>query len=337
MKLVAAKCPNCGSNLKVNPKQETIKCEYCESAILIDDAIAKYKVELSGEVEVKNLPKIGNYLELAERNYKNKNYDEAYKQYGKVLELAPNHPMAIIKYGICKTLLNNYVDFSMEYLINSFFDTIQNIENDNGYDIESIVKETTFATDESLYALRKYYNTYTVNATDLANIQIKLMSILLCYETVLDYTDEKGHIIEQIISVLRDLIKDKNYKTGSSMYGGDFYETYKINYGDKAKLTKKLLYYEKLSNPLKEDNIVTETKQEQTKKKIVTKTTQKKAKNKWITLLLWALFGPLCVYKFYEGKTKEGIVYFFTLGLFYIGWLIDFYVIIRNPNHYYPV
>lgn len=251
MKLVAAKCPNCGSNLEVNPNKETMKCEYCRSAILIDDAIEKYKIEISGEIEVKNLPKIDNYLKLAERNYKNKDYEEAYKIYGKVLELDSNNPISLLRYGICKTLLNNYIDFSMEYLINSFNETISLIKNNKHYDknVEEFVKEVSFATDESLYAVRNYYNSYTINSYDLINIQTKLLSILLCYETILEYTINKKHIIEQIISVLKDLIKDKSYKTGSSIYGGVFLETYKINYGDKHKLTKKLAYYENILNP----------------------------------------------------------------------------------------
>ena len=258
MKLVAAKCPNCGSNIDVNPNKETMKCEYCRSAILIDEAIEKYKIELSGEIEIKNLPKIDNYLKLADRSYKNKDYDDAYKNYGKILELDSNNIIAVIRYGICKTLLNNYIDFSMEYLINSFNETIKLINNDENYNIEDIVDETVYATDESLYALRKYYNSYTVNSDDLAHIQTKLMSILLCYETVIKYTENKIHIVEQIISVLKDLIRDKNYKTGSSIYGGNFVETYKLNYGDKFKLSKKLKMYEEILNPSSNNELVEE-------------------------------------------------------------------------------
>ena len=71
MKLVAAKCPSCGASLNVNPKQETAKCEYCNQTILIDDAMAKYKLEISGSVEIKNLPQHDNILKLANRNYNN--------------------------------------------------------------------------------------------------------------------------------------------------------------------------------------------------------------------------------------------------------------------------
>lgn len=42
--------------------------------------------------------------------------------------------------------------------------------------------------------------------------------------------------------------------------------------------------------------------------------------------LLW-IFGFTGSHRFYYGKTVSGIIYFFTLGLLGIGWLIDFFLI----------
>lgn len=42
--------------------------------------------------------------------------------------------------------------------------------------------------------------------------------------------------------------------------------------------------------------------------------------------LLW-LFGFLGAHRFYYGKTVSGIIYFFTLGLFFIGWIVDLFLI----------
>jgi TM2 domain-containing membrane protein YozV len=41
---------------------------------------------------------------------------------------------------------------------------------------------------------------------------------------------------------------------------------------------------------------------------------------------LW-IFGFTGSHRFYYGKTTSGIIYFFTLGLLGIGWLIDFFLI----------
>ncbi|MGN1133499.1 MAG: NINE protein [Oscillospiraceae bacterium] len=56
-------------------------------------------------------------------------------------------------------------------------------------------------------------------------------------------------------------------------------------------------------------------------------------KNKWVAFFL--CLCTICGHKFYEGKTKMGLVYLFTCGLFGIGWLIDLIVLIFKPNPYY--
>ena len=45
-----------------------------------------------------------------------------------------------------------------------------------------------------------------------------------------------------------------------------------------------------------------------------------------IGYLLW-IFGFLGAHRFYYGKPISGTIYFFTLGLLGIGWLIDLFLI----------
>ena len=45
-----------------------------------------------------------------------------------------------------------------------------------------------------------------------------------------------------------------------------------------------------------------------------------------IGYLLW-IFGFLGAHRFYYGKSISGTIYFFTLGLLGIGWLIDLFLI----------
>ncbi|TKB25328.1 TM2 domain-containing protein [Desulfopila sp. IMCC35006] len=42
--------------------------------------------------------------------------------------------------------------------------------------------------------------------------------------------------------------------------------------------------------------------------------------------LLW-IFGFLGAHRFYYGKQISGTIYFFTLGLFFIGWIVDLFLI----------
>ena len=58
-------------------------------------------------------------------------------------------------------------------------------------------------------------------------------------------------------------------------------------------------------------------------------------KNKWVALILCGLLGFFGAHKFYEGKGGMGILYLFTGGLFGIGVVIDFFVILFKPNPYY--
>lgn len=48
--------------------------------------------------------------------------------------------------------------------------------------------------------------------------------------------------------------------------------------------------------------------------------------SKAIGYLLW-IFGFMGAHRFYYGKPWTGTLWFFTLGLFFIGWVIDLFLI----------
>lgn len=48
--------------------------------------------------------------------------------------------------------------------------------------------------------------------------------------------------------------------------------------------------------------------------------------NAAVGYILW-IFGFIGAHRFYYGKTVSGVVYFFTLGLLFIGWIIDLFFI----------
>lgn len=55
---------------------------------------------------------------------------------------------------------------------------------------------------------------------------------------------------------------------------------------------------------------------------VVTRDTHSKV----IGYVLW-IFGFMGAHRFYYGKTLTGILYFFTLGLLLIGWIVDLFLI----------
>jgi TM2 domain-containing membrane protein YozV len=46
----------------------------------------------------------------------------------------------------------------------------------------------------------------------------------------------------------------------------------------------------------------------------------------WLGYLLW-IFGFIGAHRFYYGKRISGAIWFFTLGLLFIGWIIDLFLI----------
>jgi TM2 domain-containing membrane protein YozV len=48
--------------------------------------------------------------------------------------------------------------------------------------------------------------------------------------------------------------------------------------------------------------------------------------SKLIGYILW-IFGFMGAHRFYFGRPVSGTIYFFTLGLFLIGWIVDLFLI----------
>lgn len=50
---------------------------------------------------------------------------------------------------------------------------------------------------------------------------------------------------------------------------------------------------------------------------------KRKMKEKWIMFFLCLFGGIFGLHKFYKGQILWGIIYFFTLGIFLLGWAFD--------------
>ena len=55
-------------------------------------------------------------------------------------------------------------------------------------------------------------------------------------------------------------------------------------------------------------------------------TTNPDTHSKTIGYLLW-IFGFMGAHRFYYGRQLTGTLWFFTLGLFFVGWIIDLFLI----------
>jgi TM2 domain-containing membrane protein YozV len=55
-------------------------------------------------------------------------------------------------------------------------------------------------------------------------------------------------------------------------------------------------------------------------------TSKEDTHSKTIGYILW-IFGFMGAHRFYYGKPISGTIYFFTLGLLFVGWIVDLFLI----------
>ena len=122
MKLIPARCPSCGADIEVNKENETTKCKYCDTRIIIDDAIAKYKVELSGKVTVENLPTVINLIKLGTRHLDKNEYKPAQEKFAKALELDADNSELIVKDALARVAQKEIIEASLNRLLSSIRD-----------------------------------------------------------------------------------------------------------------------------------------------------------------------------------------------------------------------
>ena len=116
MKLIPARCPSCGADIEVNKSNETTKCKYCETRIFIDDAIAKYKVE------IENLPTANNHLKLGTRSLNSRDFKKAHEQLEKALEIDPDNSEIIVKETLAQVLQKEITESNLTKILSAFKD-----------------------------------------------------------------------------------------------------------------------------------------------------------------------------------------------------------------------
>jgi tetratricopeptide (TPR) repeat protein len=92
MEFIAAKCPQCNSNLEVPDDKEIFECSYCGATIVVKEIAALQKY-------------ISNWMRIATSAFKAGNKKEAYSYYNKILEVdSSNHKAWFGKALSCEVL-----------------------------------------------------------------------------------------------------------------------------------------------------------------------------------------------------------------------------------------
>jgi DNA-directed RNA polymerase subunit RPC12/RpoP len=237
MKLVPSKCPNCGADVQLDDSKDKMFCSYCGCQILVQDEISKIKIV--------NNPTKENYIKLAQRSLKDKQYDEAYNYYNKTLELDPDNWEAVYNKGLCAAWKSTLANCRIEELMKSYTNALSIItQNHVSLDITQLVFK--FAVDifevtmafatlnakhyKEFWELKDSANEYWVHLLRCSQYLEHAYLIItdgMCDQSQ-DIKDAKVEICKSVIEFDCDICKSRKYKSGYSN-GHPTYATIWIN------------------------------------------------------------------------------------------------------------
>ena len=103
VKLFSAKCPNCGASLKLSKDEEMVECEYCHQNIIVDEALACYKLKISGTVSVDGIETNAELVSAANELLNMKEYLKAKRKFLEFSEKCPDNYQGWLGLLICRT------------------------------------------------------------------------------------------------------------------------------------------------------------------------------------------------------------------------------------------
>jgi hypothetical protein len=107
MKLIAAKCPDCGADLKIPEDSTSVICEYCGGNILVTDILGATSV-------------MQNCMTLAYTAMENKNYKDAYDHFNRAIEIDMKNPNAWFGKAVCEGMIGKVGENSFGQMIDMF-------------------------------------------------------------------------------------------------------------------------------------------------------------------------------------------------------------------------
>ena len=133
LKLVSAKCPSCGASLKLSKENETTQCEYCHQTIIVDDAIACYKLKICGTISVEGIESNSELIEAANELLNMQEFLKAKRKFLEFSEKCPDNYQGWLGLLICRTrnftIKDNNIMFEND--INKYYEHFLKIAPEN--------------------------------------------------------------------------------------------------------------------------------------------------------------------------------------------------------------
>lgn len=138
MAIQTIRCPNCNGEVQLDDSFEKGYCMYCGSAIQVQDASTKIKVEHSGKVEIDDSKKLSNAIALADRAFQSFNYEECYNYCCAALECDVNNARMIFLKGLCAAYISFDRINELEQAMETAADIIRNSAKDPDSELHAI-------------------------------------------------------------------------------------------------------------------------------------------------------------------------------------------------------
>lgn len=177
VKLVSAKCPSCGASLKISKEYDRTKCDYCHQTIIVDDAIACYKLKISGTISVEGIASNSELIDAANELLDMQEYLKAKRKFLEFSEKCPDNYQGWLGLLICRTrnftikdnniMFENDVNKYYEHFLkvapdevkNDYVEIIENYLYPNNVEqkIKNTVTKTKSITDFKIDPKFKYF------------------------------------------------------------------------------------------------------------------------------------------------------------------------------------
>lgn len=250
MELVAAKCPSCGAEIDVDKDSDSTKCSYCNSKIIVKDAIKMMKVEISGKVEVNNSPTLKNLLKLGSRYYNDEEYSEAYKTYTKVCELDPDNYVAILRKSVSKVMSEPLTNCNLKPVENAIKNSYKIIQKNKGTknDLNLAISECNNQVIKIYEKLINDYNQKMAYSNEINSFMNSLFSCLTILEylnsIVIDDKQMEIAIVQNILAVINSILSPKTYLSSSvNNYNASITLRYNLPAKQRKEMFAKREYY----------------------------------------------------------------------------------------------
>jgi len=117
MQLIAAKCPDCGADLKIPEGSPSVICEYCRGNILVADILGTTSV-------------MQNCMTLAYSAMESKNYKDAYDHFNRAIEIDMKNPNAWFGKAVCEGMIGKVGENSFGQMIDMFESSFKYVSED---------------------------------------------------------------------------------------------------------------------------------------------------------------------------------------------------------------